>query len=316
MVPDRRTPVVTHMLWYKVGSADEPPGTSGIAHFLEHLLFKGTVKNPAGKFSQGRGRDRRSGERIHLQRLHRLLPAHLARASQDADGIRGRPHDRPGADRRRREARTERRAGRAEPARRQQPERAARRAGRGRALSQSSLRPAGDRLAARDRDAQPRGRAGVLQALLHAQQRDPGGGGRRHRRRGEGDGGGDLRQGRPGRRDRSAQAPAGAGADRAAPGHARRPARRAAELAAILPRAVRRHRQARRIRGARGAVPHPRRRQHQPALPHAGGGARNGGQRRAAGIPAPRSTPPGIGHLRLAQARRSRCNSSKRRWTR
>jgi zinc protease len=40
------------MLWYKVGSADEPPGKSGIAHFLEHLLFKGTAKNPAGRFSQ------------------------------------------------------------------------------------------------------------------------------------------------------------------------------------------------------------------------------------------------------------------------
>ena len=52
VVPDRRTPVVTHMLWYKVGAADEPPGKSGIAHFLEHLLFKGTLKNPAGKFSQ------------------------------------------------------------------------------------------------------------------------------------------------------------------------------------------------------------------------------------------------------------------------
>ncbi len=52
VIPDRRTPVVTHMLWYKVGSADEPPGKSGIAHFLEHLLFKGTKKNPAGKFSQ------------------------------------------------------------------------------------------------------------------------------------------------------------------------------------------------------------------------------------------------------------------------
>jgi zinc protease len=52
VVPDRRAPVVTHMLWYKVGAADEPPGTSGIAHFLEHLMFKGTVKNPAGRFSQ------------------------------------------------------------------------------------------------------------------------------------------------------------------------------------------------------------------------------------------------------------------------
>jgi zinc protease len=52
VVPDHRSPVVTHMLWYKVGAADEPPGKSGIAHFLEHLLFKGTEKNPAGKFSK------------------------------------------------------------------------------------------------------------------------------------------------------------------------------------------------------------------------------------------------------------------------
>jgi zinc protease len=52
VVPDRRTPVVTHMLWYRVGSADEQPGKSGIAHFLEHLMFKGTAKNPAGRFSQ------------------------------------------------------------------------------------------------------------------------------------------------------------------------------------------------------------------------------------------------------------------------
>ena len=52
VIPDRRTPVVTHMVWYKVGAADEPPGKSGIAHFLEHLMFKGTEKNPAGRFSK------------------------------------------------------------------------------------------------------------------------------------------------------------------------------------------------------------------------------------------------------------------------
>ena len=52
VVPDRRAPVVTHMIWYKVGAADEPPGKSGIAHFLEHLMFKGTAKNPAGRFTQ------------------------------------------------------------------------------------------------------------------------------------------------------------------------------------------------------------------------------------------------------------------------
>ncbi|MES2195593.1 MAG: pitrilysin family protein [Pseudomonadota bacterium] len=52
VIPDHRTPVVTHMLWYKVGSADETPGKSGLAHFLEHLMFKGTDKHPAGEFSK------------------------------------------------------------------------------------------------------------------------------------------------------------------------------------------------------------------------------------------------------------------------
>src|ERR1700744_5763591 len=52
VIPDHRVPVVTHMVWYKVGSADETPGKSGLAHFLEHLMVKGTAKNPAGRFSQ------------------------------------------------------------------------------------------------------------------------------------------------------------------------------------------------------------------------------------------------------------------------
>jgi zinc protease len=52
VIPDHRAPVVTHMVWYKVGSADETPGNSGLAHFLEHLMFKGTAKNPSGRFSQ------------------------------------------------------------------------------------------------------------------------------------------------------------------------------------------------------------------------------------------------------------------------
>lgn len=51
VIPDARTPVVTHMVWYKNGSADDPPGKSGIAHFLEHLMFKGTKSHPQGEFS-------------------------------------------------------------------------------------------------------------------------------------------------------------------------------------------------------------------------------------------------------------------------
>ena len=52
VIPDHRAPVVTQMVWYKVGAADEPPGVSGIAHFLEHLMFKGTDKIPTGQFSK------------------------------------------------------------------------------------------------------------------------------------------------------------------------------------------------------------------------------------------------------------------------
>jgi zinc protease len=52
VIPDHRAPVVTHMIWYKVGAADETPGKSGLAHFLEHLMFKGTAQNPGGRFSQ------------------------------------------------------------------------------------------------------------------------------------------------------------------------------------------------------------------------------------------------------------------------
>jgi zinc protease len=52
VIPDHRTPVATQMIWYRVGSADETQGKSGLAHFLEHLMFKGTSKHPAGEFSQ------------------------------------------------------------------------------------------------------------------------------------------------------------------------------------------------------------------------------------------------------------------------
>ncbi|MFP4314061.1 MAG: M16 family metallopeptidase [Alphaproteobacteria bacterium] len=52
VVENDRVPVVTHMVWYKVGAADEPPGKSGIAHFLEHLLFKGSEGMEPGEFSR------------------------------------------------------------------------------------------------------------------------------------------------------------------------------------------------------------------------------------------------------------------------
>lgn len=51
VIEDHRAPVVTQMLWYRAGSADERPGVSGVAHFLEHLLFKGTETLAPGEFS-------------------------------------------------------------------------------------------------------------------------------------------------------------------------------------------------------------------------------------------------------------------------
>jgi zinc protease len=52
VIEDRRAPVATHMVWYRVGAADEPPGQSGVAHYLEHLMFKGTDMIPEGAFSK------------------------------------------------------------------------------------------------------------------------------------------------------------------------------------------------------------------------------------------------------------------------
>ena len=52
VVENHRIPVVTHMVWYRTGSADEQRGTSGIAHFLEHLMFRGTGDLAPGEFSR------------------------------------------------------------------------------------------------------------------------------------------------------------------------------------------------------------------------------------------------------------------------
>ena len=52
VVENHRAPVVAHWVWYKVGTADSPPGKSGLPHFLEHLMFKGTGEIPPGEFSK------------------------------------------------------------------------------------------------------------------------------------------------------------------------------------------------------------------------------------------------------------------------
>lgn len=52
VVPNHRVPIIKHMLWYKSGSADEPLGKGGVAHLLEHLMFRGTHKIPDNKFNE------------------------------------------------------------------------------------------------------------------------------------------------------------------------------------------------------------------------------------------------------------------------
>ena len=51
-MPDHRVPVVTHVLWYKVGGAEDPEDHPGVAHFLEHMMFRGTKRFPADSFDK------------------------------------------------------------------------------------------------------------------------------------------------------------------------------------------------------------------------------------------------------------------------
>lgn len=52
VITNKKVPVVSHMLWYKVGAIDEEYGKSGLAHFLEHMMFKGTSNYGNGEFSK------------------------------------------------------------------------------------------------------------------------------------------------------------------------------------------------------------------------------------------------------------------------
>ncbi len=81
VVEDHRAPVVTHMVWYRAGSADEPAGKTGLAHYLEHLLFKGTKKIPPGEFSKiikrHGGEDNAFTSRDYTAYFQRIAKEHL-----------------------------------------------------------------------------------------------------------------------------------------------------------------------------------------------------------------------------------------------
>ena len=94
VIPDRRVPVVTHMVWYRNGSADDPIGQSGIAHFLEHLMFKGTERHPAGEFSKVvsalGGQENAFTSFDYTAYFQRVAPQHLGRMMEfEADRMSG-----------------------------------------------------------------------------------------------------------------------------------------------------------------------------------------------------------------------------------
>ena len=93
VIPDRRAPVVTHMVWYRNGAADDPLGKSGIAHFLEHLMFKGTKSHPNGEFSEFisevGGQENAFTGNDFTAYFQQIAKQHL----KSLHGVRGRPHD-------------------------------------------------------------------------------------------------------------------------------------------------------------------------------------------------------------------------------
>ncbi|WP_230976759.1 M16 family metallopeptidase [Pseudothauera rhizosphaerae] len=78
---DRRAPSVVHMLWYGIGSMDEPEGVSGVAHVLEHMMFKGTKEVGPGEFNKRvaalGGRDNAFTSRDYTAYFQQVPPQHL-----------------------------------------------------------------------------------------------------------------------------------------------------------------------------------------------------------------------------------------------
>lgn len=101
VLPDHRAPVVTHMVWYRVGAADDGPGVSGIAHFFEHLMFKATDKIPAGEFSKivdrNGGRDNAMTSRDYTAYFQRVakdrLPIMMQMEADRMVGLRLEPEE-------------------------------------------------------------------------------------------------------------------------------------------------------------------------------------------------------------------------------
>ena len=94
VIENHRAPVVTHMIWYRVGAADEPAGKSGIAHYFEHLMFKGTKNRAPGEFSEivasVGGRENAFTSQDYTGYFQTVAPQHLATMMElEADRMTG-----------------------------------------------------------------------------------------------------------------------------------------------------------------------------------------------------------------------------------
>ena len=254
------------MIWYKVGAADETAGKSGLAHFLEHLMFKGTAQNPGNRFSQAvaaiGGQENAFTASDYTGFFQRVPREHL----QGNDGVRGRPHYRSRPDRRRRAARAQCRARRTKHADRQQSEQPlAEQMDAALYLNHPYGRPTigwrpeiekldrDDALAFYRRFYSPNNAIVVVAGDVTAEEV-------------KADAEATYGKMRGARRCRAAPAAAGTTAGGAAHGDAGRPAGRAAEHQSLLSRAVANDRQAGRERGARSVGARARQRLEQPAL--------------------------------------------------
>ena len=90
---DRRAPTAVHMVWYRAGSMDETNGTTGVAHLLEHMMFKGTPAVGAGEFSRlvaaAGGRDNAFTSRDYTAYFQQVPKQQLERMMQlEADRMR------------------------------------------------------------------------------------------------------------------------------------------------------------------------------------------------------------------------------------
>ena len=269
VVTNRRAPVVSHHVWYKVGSADSPVGKSGLAHFLEHLMFKGTDTLAPGEFSRivarnGGNENAFTGQdytgyfqtiaRDRLETVMRMEADRMTHLKLDPE-----------------EVRTERDVVLEERSMRVDNDPGSR---LGELVNATQFLNNPYRLPVigwRHEMASytPRGRARVLSDLVRAQQRGPDRR-RRHRRRRAAAARREVLWRDPGAPGARAPPAGRAAAGRAARGRARRPARAPAVPDPLLSGAELHRRRDRARLSARGAGRDSGRHQHVPALSRAG----------------------------------------------